>query len=67
MEEAFLTIQEAARLLRLGERTTYRLAREGELPGAVKLGNQWRVDREVLMGWVRGRSKRVRGDGGGTR
>lgn len=48
----FLTIPEVAALLRIGERTTYDLARKGELVGAVKVGNQWRVDRRVLRQWA---------------
>ena len=27
--------------------------REGRLAGAVKVGNQWRVDRDALMAWVK--------------
>jgi len=59
MTETFLTIPEAARLLRVAERTVYTLARRGDLPGAVKVGNQWRIDRESLMEWVRGQGRGV--------
>ena len=62
--ETFLTISETARLLRLSERSAYRLARTGGLPGAVRFGSQWRVDREVLMAWVKEQG-RARGDAGG--
>lgn len=61
MPETFLTIPEAARLLRVAERTVYTLARRGDLPGAVKVGNQWRIDRETLMEWVRGQSRAADG------
>jgi len=67
MPETFLTIPEAARLLRVAERTVYTLARRGDLPGAVKVGNQWRIDRETLMDWARrqGQESRIRTGGSG--
>lgn len=49
MKEAFLTIPAVAKLLKLGERTTYRLAREGRLAGAAKVNGQWRVEKSALM------------------
>ena len=52
MPESFLTISETARLLRVSEKSVYRLAQRGELPGAVKLGTIWRVSRKELMAWV---------------
>jgi len=50
-----LTIGEAAEYLRFHPSTVYRLARRGELP-AVKVGKQWRLDRETLEGWLRANS-----------
>ena len=52
-EETFLTIPEVARLLRVSERSAYKMAQCGELAGAVKFRGQWRVEREILMRWVR--------------
>ena len=52
MAEEFLTIPEVARLLRIGQRTTYELARKGKLGGAIKVGNQWRVDQRALRRWI---------------
>ena len=49
--DIFLTIEEATELLRISPRSAYTLAREGRLEGAVKVGNQWRVNRDVLMAW----------------
>ena len=49
----YLTIPEVANLLRIGVRNTYELARSGRLVGAAKVGNQWRVERESLMEWLR--------------
>jgi len=48
-----LTIQEVAKVLRLGERTVYTLAREGRIGGAIKIGNQWRFDRDELFAWLK--------------
>ena len=42
-----MTIEEAAQYLRFHPSTVYRLARRGKLP-AVKVGKQWRLDREAL-------------------
>ena len=53
VENTFLTIEEAADLLRISPRSAYTLARESRLAGAVKVGNQWRVDRDALMAWVK--------------
>ncbi len=49
----FLTISECAELLRLSERSVYGMARNGELPGAVKVGGKWRVERSTLMASLR--------------
>ena len=49
----FLTIKEVCDLLKIGERTAYDLCREGKLGGAAKVGNQWRVNREELMTWLK--------------
>jgi excisionase family DNA binding protein len=53
VKDTFLTIEEAAELLRVSPRSAYTLAREGRLAGAVKVGNQWRVDKDALMAWVK--------------
>ena len=47
----FLTVVEAAELLRIAERTAYKLVRDGRLP-AVKVGNQWRIERRALEAWI---------------
>jgi excisionase family DNA binding protein len=57
MELEILTIAQVAQLLQLGERTIYRLARTGELPGR-KIGNKWRFEREQIGAWIRGERSR---------
>jgi len=47
----FMTVAEAATLLRIGERTAYKLVRSGRLP-AVKVGSQWRIERRAFEAWV---------------
>lgn len=47
----FLTIAEAAELLRIAERAAYKLVRDGRLP-AVKVGNQWRIEKGALEAWI---------------
>ena len=47
----FMTVAEAAALLRIGERTAYKLVRSGRLP-AVKVGNQWRIERGAFEAWI---------------
>ena len=44
-----LSIPEAAALPGLSAETAYRLARRGELPGAVKLGRSWLISRPRLL------------------
>lgn len=48
----YLTIPEVCELLRLGERTVYTMCRDEKLPGAVKVGNQWRVEYAKLRAWL---------------
>ncbi len=48
----WLTLEEAARHLKIGKSTIYRLAREGDLP-AHRIGRVWRFDAEELDDWLR--------------
>lgn len=54
----FLTIGETAELLRLNPGTTYKMAKRGDLPGATKVGNAWRIHRPTLL---RSMTSEVRG------
>ena len=49
----FLTIAEAAGLLRINRNTAYDWALHRRLPGAFRVGGQWRVCRDRLLGYVR--------------
>ena len=48
----FLTVSEVAAKLRLAERTAYGLIRDGRIPGAAKVGGQWRVRARDLEAWL---------------
>jgi len=43
----FLTVNEAAKVLRVSRRTVYRLVQTGKVP-AKKVGSQWRISRARL-------------------
>lgn len=47
----FMTVAEAANMLRIGERTAYDLVRQGRLP-AIKVGNQWRIEKQAFEKWL---------------
>lgn len=51
MNEQILTLKEVAAYLKLTEKTAYRLASEGKLPG-FKVGGSWRFKREDLEAWI---------------
>jgi excisionase family DNA binding protein len=46
-----MTVEEIAVYLRLTKRTIYRLLKKGTIP-AVKVGNKWRFDRNVIDKWL---------------
>lgn len=47
-----LRIEEVAAQLRIGRTSAYLMAQRGELPGAFKVGGQWRVRRREFLAWV---------------
>ena len=49
-----LTLREVASLLRVGEKTVYTLAQDGDLPG-FKVGGQWRFRRVDIEAWIEAR------------
>jgi len=44
--------QEAAELLRVPVPSAWRMAREGTIPGVVRIGRFIRFDRAALEGWI---------------
>jgi excisionase family DNA binding protein len=57
-DERFMTLKEVAEYLHLNERTVYKWAQEGTIPGS-KLGSTWRFRRSEVDLWVEQR-KNVR-------
>ncbi len=48
-----LTVEEAAKLLKIPRSSVYKLAQEGKIP-AKKVGRHWRFHRGVLLRYVAG-------------
>ncbi len=46
-----MTIREVAGYLKLTEKTAYRLAAEGKIPG-FKVGGSWRFKRSEIENWI---------------
>lgn len=53
MVENILTIREVADLLKINEKTVYKLAADGKIPG-FKVGGSWRFDRATITRWIEG-------------
>lgn len=51
MTDEALSIKQLADLLKLSERTVYRLANSGEIPG-FRVGNSWRFQRSRVEAWM---------------
>lgn len=47
----YLTVADVAALLQLSEKSVYRLAQRGELPG-FKAGGSWRFRRQDIDAWA---------------
>lgn len=56
MNDEILTLKEVAEYLKLAEKTAYRLAAEGKLPG-FKVGGSWRFKREDIDRWIEEKEK----------
>lgn len=51
MADQILTLKEVATYLKLAEKTAYKLAAEGKLPG-FKVGGSWRFKQEDIASWI---------------
>lgn len=47
-----LTVREVAALLKINEKTAYKLAAKGKIPG-FKVGGSWRFDRGEIESWIK--------------
>jgi excisionase family DNA binding protein len=57
-----LTVDEAARLLRVNRKTLYEAVRAGEVPSVVRLGRSIRIGRDALLRWMEGNGSPALGD-----
>ena len=51
MDSDIMTMKEVAEYLKINEKTAYRLASEGKLPG-FKVGGSWRFKRSEVNAWI---------------
>ena len=51
MTDQLMTLKEVAQYLKLAEKTAYRLASEGKLPG-FKVGGSWRFKEDDIDTWI---------------
>ncbi|RQJ19397.1 methylation-associated defense system helix-turn-helix domain-containing protein MAD1 [Pseudomonas aeruginosa] len=51
MPEEIMTLKEVAEYLKLAEKTAYRLAAEGKIPG-FKVGGSWRFKKGAIENWI---------------
>lgn len=51
MTDEILTLKDVAKYLKLAEKTAYRLAAEGRLPG-FKVGGSWRFKHDDVQSWI---------------
>lgn len=57
MNNEIMTLKEVAEYLKLAEKTAYRLAAEGKLPG-FKVGGSWRFKRPEIEKWIEQETKK---------
>lgn len=60
MTDEILTLKELAAYLKLAEKTAYKLAAEGKLPG-FKVGGSWRFKETDIARWIEDR-KNTKGE-----
>ena len=57
MTDQILTLKEVAAYLKLAEKTAYKLAAEGKLPG-FKVGGSWRFKEGDIDRWIEQQKKK---------
>lgn len=56
-----LTIKEVSQYLKLAEKTAYRLASDGKLPG-FKVGGAWRFRQTEVDSWIKAQEKKIKAE-----
>lgn len=59
MDSDIMTIREVADYLKINEKTAYKLAAEGKIPG-FKVGGAWRFKRGEINIWIENQSNKNR-------
>lgn len=57
MESDIITVRELAAYLKITEKTAYRLAAEGKIPG-FKVGGAWRFRQNEIENWIKAESNK---------
>lgn len=57
-----LTVREVAALLKINEKTAYKLAARGEIPG-FKVGGSWRFEKTQLEEWMKLKTSKAQSAG----
>jgi excisionase family DNA binding protein len=60
LETDIITIRDLAAYLKMAEKTLYRLAAEGSIPG-FKVGGSWRFRKTEIDKWIRKQSSDAKG------
>lgn len=60
MDTDIMTIKEVSEYLKLTEKTAYRLAAEGKIPG-FKVGGAWRFKRGEIEAWIEKQQEQQQG------
>ena len=63
MTDEILTIREVAELLKINEKTTYKLASAGKIP-SFKVGGSWRFQRQEIANWIKRKVEEQQGAAG---
>lgn len=50
-DSKILTLKECAEYLKVSSSTLYRLVRDEGISGVIKIGNQWRFNKELIDEW----------------
>lgn len=61
MDTQIMTIKEIAEYLKITEKTAYRLAGQGRIPG-FKVGGAWRFRQSEVEAWIDQQSAERKGD-----
>ncbi|MBX4911666.1 MULTISPECIES: helix-turn-helix domain-containing protein [Rhizobium] len=64
MTDEILTVREVAELLKINEKTAYKLTAAGKIPG-FKVGGSWRFERQEIANWIKRKVEEQRGGSSG--